>query len=384
MIYLIGGPPRCGKSTAARRLSVLTGACWFPADYVGSMITGYIPEPDRDTLWPYSSLGAHERYATFTAEEIIKSYRTRARTSWMALESLVAYALGEGRDFVVEGYHVEPEFARRMISEHGESNVCACFLCKHDQADIVAGIAKGVPENDWLVSNVKEEATYGRVVAMVRRYSEIVGGEAQRYGLRSFDMDHDFQAKMDEVMHFLADPSAVEEGGRVHIDADVVRTRLEVAVERLLERDLYLLTLNVHERSISHKLGCYLQEQFPVWDVDCEYNRDCHLLKQLNLPPRDGKSGEDAERRVLPDVIVHRRGDNDHNLLVVEVKTAWSRDTDDDWDRKKLRAFKDADELDYRYGYFLKFGAVTGSPESHMRADYELVEISDYDRDHRP
>ncbi|MDP9352048.1 MAG: hypothetical protein M3P51_10975, partial [Chloroflexota bacterium] len=148
MIYLIDAPPRCGKSTAARRLSVLTGACWFPADYVGSMITGYIPEPDRDTLWPYSSLGADERYATFTAEEIIKSYRTRARTSWMALESLVEYAVADGRDFVVEGYHVEPEFARRMIAEHGESNVRACLLCKHDQADIVAGIAKGVPEND--------------------------------------------------------------------------------------------------------------------------------------------------------------------------------------------------------------------------------------------
>ena len=212
MIYLIGGPPRCGKSTAARRLSAVTGACWFPADYVGSMVTGYIPEPDRDTLWPYSPLGADERYATFSAEEIIASYRTRARTSWLALESFVAYALYEGRDFVVEGYHVEPEFAHRMVSEYGEGSVRAAFLCKLDEADIVAGIAKGVPENDWLVSGVTEEGAYPRVAAMVSRYSEIVRGEAERYGLPWFGMDHDFQAKIDEVVLFLARRSGAAAG----------------------------------------------------------------------------------------------------------------------------------------------------------------------------
>ncbi len=226
-----------------------------------------------------------------------------------------------------------------------------------------------------------DEATYPRVAAMVSRYSEIVRSESERYGLRWFEMDHDLQAKMDGVVRFLANRSG-EEGMRADVDAGLVRTRLKAAVERLIERDSYLLRQRVHERSISHKLGCYLQEQFPGWDVDCEYSRDRHLLKHLALPPRRGASDEVEDRRVLPDVIVHRRGDNARNLLVVEVKTAWSRDTEDDWDRKKLRAYKDRQELGYRYGYFLKFHAGTGTGATELDGRYQLVEISDYDRDH--
>ncbi len=125
MIYLIGGPPRCGKSTAARRLSAATGACYFPADYVGSMIASYIPEHDRLALWPYSPLDVDTRYATYSPTEIIESYRTRATTARPALSSLVAYALSDGRDFVVEGYHVEPAFAREMFTVHGKGAVRA-------------------------------------------------------------------------------------------------------------------------------------------------------------------------------------------------------------------------------------------------------------------
>ncbi len=216
MIYLIGGPPRCGKSTAARRVSEATGACWFPADYVGSMITGYIPEADRDALWPYSPLGVDERYATSSAEELIASYRTRAKTSRMALESLVEYAVADGRDFVIEGYHVEPEFARRRISEHGEGAVRAAFLCKRDEADIAANIGKGVPDDDWLISSVREEATYARVAAMVSRYGEIVRGEAEGHGLPCFDMDGDFEAGIRAVVASLADVRGAEEGTSAH------------------------------------------------------------------------------------------------------------------------------------------------------------------------
>ena len=46
--------------------------------------------------------------------------------------------------------------------------------------------------------------------------------------------------------------------------------------------------------------------------VDCEYNRHGLETKQL---PRKCRGG--SQSRVFPDIVVHLRGDNDSNLLVV-------------------------------------------------------------------
>lgn len=45
---------------------------------------------------------------------------------------------------------------------------------------------------------------------------------------------------------------------------------------RLLAEDAYLFEADANERSISHRLALYLEEEFPGWNVDCEYNRDQH------------------------------------------------------------------------------------------------------------
>ena len=47
---------------------------------------------------------------------------------------------------------------------------------------------------------------------------------------------------------------------------------LHTALELLLSQDSFLILNNVNERSISHRLACYLTELFPDYDVDCEYD----------------------------------------------------------------------------------------------------------------
>ena len=39
------------------------------------------------------------------------------------------------------------------------------------------------------------------------------------------------------------------------------------ALYALLEDDSYLLEKDVNERSISHRLACHLQREFPTWHV---------------------------------------------------------------------------------------------------------------------
>ena len=53
----------------------------------------------------------------------------------------------------------------------------------------------------------------------------------------------------------------------------LVKKALKEALDQLLRADAELLNNDVNERSISHRLACYLEPLFPGWNVDCEYNR---------------------------------------------------------------------------------------------------------------
>lgn len=132
---------------------------------------------------------------------------------------------------------------------------------------------------------------------------------------------------------------------------DEIVRHLDTAIARLIAVDAYLLQADVNERSITHRLAMYLQDEFPEWHVDCEYNRDGHETKRVTgLPGRTAAGPEDTDgSRVFPDIIVHRR-DSEDNLLVIEAKKASSR-VPLDHDRLKLRAYHE--QLRYRYAALL-------------------------------
>lgn len=132
---------------------------------------------------------------------------------------------------------------------------------------------------------------------------------------------------------------------------DKMRNAVDLAINKLLERDIFLLQNDVNERSISHKLGCYLQELFPDWQVDCEYNRNHEDPKRLKLPIESILSDDTDAQTVFPDIIIHKRN-TDENLLVIEIKKSSSTKRGDR-DLQKLHAFKN--QLGYKCALFLKF-----------------------------
>ena len=81
-----------------------------------------------------------------------------------------------------------------------------------------------------------------------------------------------------------------------------------------LARDIELLAFRVHERTVAHRIAVYLENEFPNWHVDCEYNR-----QGVGGDPKDAWIGQ----RRFPDVIVHRRG-LENNFLVIEAKPEWA------------------------------------------------------------
>lgn len=134
------------------------------------------------------------------------------------------------------------------------------------------------------------------------------------------------------------------------------------AADNLLHHDAYLLEHDVNERSITHQLAIHVKQQFPTWDVDCEYNRNHALPKRLQLPAREDIRADDLNATtVFPDIIVHHRG-SDENLVVIEVKKSSNRESDDG-DHCKLSGF--LKQRGYRLGVFFRFRTGT----AHL--DYE-------------
>ena len=81
------------------------------------------------------------------------------------------------------------------------------------------------------------------------------------------------------------------------------------ALQRVIDLDADLLAADANERSITHRFAMYLQALLPEWQVDCEYNRDGHNPKRVNLPTTQHPDDEDTDAKtVFPDVIAHRRG----------------------------------------------------------------------------
>ena len=130
------------------------------------------------------------------------------------------------------------------------------------------------------------------------------------------------------------------------MESEEVKKRLGNAVHLLCKKDRWLLQKDVNERSITFRLGMYLQELFEDWHVDCEYNRDGHDAKTI---PSHLWESDDKDCLVYPDIIIHKRGAEGPNLLIIEAKKAGKSGAERDL--KKLRSYHQC--LKYAYAAFI-------------------------------
>jgi len=135
-----------------------------------------------------------------------------------------------------------------------------------------------------------------------------------------------------------------------------VHRRISQALETLHAKDQYLLDHDVHERTIAQRLAIYLEHEFAGWHVDCEYNRNLGDVKRISALlqncaqkyPSSEQPSTSGQVQVYPDIIVHCRGTNNQNLLVIELKKAPHCTA---CDKIKLRHYQK--ELHYRFALSL-------------------------------
>ena len=147
-----------------------------------------------------------------------------------------------------------------------------------------------------------------------------------------------------------------------------IKEKVRNAIAKLKDNDKYLLQNDISEWAISHKLAVYLNDEFSGFDVDCEYNGYCEVdkgkkyiialyeeLEKLVKLKESDENKKFLERKVFPDIIIHKRGSNE-NLLILEIKK--ENNNDKDYDRLKLEKYTSSDgknDLNYHLGAFIIF-----------------------------
>lgn len=210
MIYLIGGPPRTGKTVLTKKLSKKTKISWLSCDTLDAITQEYTPTNKWREKFPYSFLrrkskmrNNDEFYSTHSPAQIMSVLKKQAKSVHKAIDAAVACEIADGNDYIIEGYHIMPSFAQKMIKKYGKQNVRAVFLTKFDANKFAKDVHKSTTPNDWLTVLTKKQETFVKVGKMVSLYSRYFEKEAEKFGLRVFNTDTCFNEQINSAIEYL-------------------------------------------------------------------------------------------------------------------------------------------------------------------------------------
>lgn len=207
MIYLIGGPPRAGKTILATALAQKTSCPYFSIDHIAQVIVPYIPEQDYAVRLPlrvarqnahYSNESFYEKYSP---EESVDLYLRQAETYWPGVENFINYALEDDHDLIIEGWQILPNRLRRVIAPHTRARTV--FLYKRSELEIAAGLRSHVAKNDWVIKNTEKEETFDAIAKMISVFGALIEREAASSDFRAVNTDREFETTIKQTLEFL-------------------------------------------------------------------------------------------------------------------------------------------------------------------------------------
>ena len=86
--------------------------------------------------------------------------------------------------------------------------------------------------------------------------------------------------------------------------------------------------------------------KYKKYNLDFEYNKNLDDVKRTKI----------FSNGTYPDLILHKRGSNDGNILVLEFKTWWNNNSNSNKDIEKLEDFVNQDgKYRYKFAGFVRF-----------------------------
>lgn len=158
-----------------------------------------------------------------------------------------------------------------------------------------------------------------------------------------------------------------------------IKEFVEFALMKFCENDLKLLEYSVDEYAYPHHIASYLEEKFSEfgYDVDCEYNTVGKTGDIKKDNPQNFQTSDGKKKGVRPDIIIHERGNQiENNLLVIEIKKV--NNSNISRDRKKLKNFtiQSGGQLQYKYGLLL----LISREKCNVRGEFYENGIRSYDK----
>jgi len=206
MIYLIGGPPKCGKTTLAKKICKEFGIPWISTDTLQSVARAYLSFSEIKKRLPLSQANwktNDEKYSKWSTKKIVHEYRTKGEGVNPAVEMFIESEIKDGNNFVIEGYHITPKLVNGLNKKFGKKNIRAVFLIKTDQNKMINDFKKSSTPNDWVLVRTKNKETFLKIAKMISEYSEYFKKEANTYGLKVFNSEINFKSALKKAMSYL-------------------------------------------------------------------------------------------------------------------------------------------------------------------------------------
>lgn len=151
------------------------------------------------------------------------------------------------------------------------------------------------------------------------------------------------------------------------MDDRQILERVRNAIASFLANDADCLARGLNEVNLSANLAFHLKNEFKEYNVDAEYNGDIDkpndrkalMIAKSRMSELKRDTSQDDSYNLRPDIIVHKRGTNENNLVVIEVKKDIHPKLEKEYDLIKLEHLTInylGNHYNYRLGIALELG----------------------------
>lgn len=191
MIFLLGGPPKVGKSIIANEIRKKHAVSVVSTDALGVVLENVLsPEstPDLFVFDEFNRMPMTERVKLITENpaKLIDYVKKESCIVWKAVNAFIRRENDEGRDVMIEGVAVLPE----LVSQLDDIPYRVVFIGNQGKSH-AENIKKFAEENehDWIRDGSDQ---YIRAFAVfVNRMSTCIEQDAKKYGFRYIEIDKD-------------------------------------------------------------------------------------------------------------------------------------------------------------------------------------------------